>query len=170
MGQFALGIRSLVLKSAVFVILAALLAWTLGGRLWGPARTDFTQQAVEWNGARWHWRMLVGSRDARDLKWNLMRRKGDGDVEVAREVMGAVAGPVAGADGLYYASQETDAEGWTLVRINLDRTLDTWPLPDRLAVEQQLARVVNGQTVQSTQTIMSQRERVLDPEPESADE
>ncbi len=34
MGQFALGIRSLLIKGAVFFVMAALLAWTLGGALW----------------------------------------------------------------------------------------------------------------------------------------
>lgn len=34
MGQILLGFRSLALKIAVFVALAALLAWTLGGTLW----------------------------------------------------------------------------------------------------------------------------------------
>jgi hypothetical protein len=165
MGQFALGIRSLVLKSAVFVLLAALLAWTLGGRLWGPARTDFKEQGAMWNGDRWYWRMLVGGRDAADLRWNLMQLKPDGQVVVAVEdVAGEVAGPVGAATGLYYATRDLAAEnGWQLIRIRPDRITDHWPLHDRLAVEWQLARVSAGLDVQDSTTLDTQRERVLDP-------
>jgi len=167
MGQFALGIRSLVLKSAVFVILAALLAWTLGGRLWGPARTDFKQQAVSWNGDRWYWRMIVGGRDAGDIRWNLMQVKPDGRVVAAIEnLVGETAGPVGTNDGLFYATHSlTSDEYWQLVRINLDRTTENWRLPDRLAVEQQLARVAGGLDVQDSKTIEIERDRLLDPQP-----
>ncbi len=172
MGQFALGIRSLLLKSIIFVILAALLAWTLGGRLWGPTRTDFKEQAASWNGDRWFWRMMVGGRDSRELKWNLMRQSADGKMVVAIEsIPGNVAGPIAGRDGLYYASHDSlSGAAWQVVRMNLDHTTESWSLPDRLAVEQQLARVKAGLPVQNAETIMRQRDRVLDPKGDSTDE
>ena len=37
MGQFALGIRSLLIRLAVFFVMAVLLAWALGGTLWPRA-------------------------------------------------------------------------------------------------------------------------------------
>ena len=43
--------------------------------------------------------------------------------------------------------------------------MQTFAMPDRLAVEQQLARVAVGLPLQDSDTITQQRARVLDPGP-----
>jgi hypothetical protein len=51
MGQFTLGLRSLLIRSTIFVVMAALLAWALGGTLFPrPAISDFHAQRAQFNG------------------------------------------------------------------------------------------------------------------------
>lgn len=55
MGQVALGFRSLLVRAIVFFIMAALLAWALGGTLWpSPARIDL--DPLVFHGQHWAWR------------------------------------------------------------------------------------------------------------------
>ena len=55
MGQVALGFRSLIVRALVFFIMAALLAWALGGTLWpSPVQSDLDQ--LKFNGQAWAWR------------------------------------------------------------------------------------------------------------------
>ena len=164
MGQFALGLRSLLIKSAVFVIMAALLAWALGGTLWPRAQTARTED-VFFAGSRWHWRLAVGGKTAGEARWNLIVTDADGkaapfDDNEWRDV----SGPIAGDDGLYIAHLPlAKKSNWTVERIDEKFERTRFPMPDRLAVEQQLARVRAGLPVQDEATIKSQRQFVLDP-------
>jgi len=78
MGQLALGLRSLAVRFAVFVVLAALLAWILGGTLFpAPQRVNFP--AWQFDGAAWNWRVSGSSTDAGPTAWTLFEhRDGDG--------------------------------------------------------------------------------------------
>ncbi len=58
MGQVALGFRSLLVRAAVFFIMAALLAWALGGTLWPRAVGVFVDTA-SFQGEDWAWRAEV---------------------------------------------------------------------------------------------------------------
>lgn len=78
MGQVALGLRSLVVRLAVFVVLAALLAWVLGGTLFpSPQRVNFP--AWEFAGSQWNWRVSGSGSDAGATSWTLFERLGEGD-------------------------------------------------------------------------------------------
>jgi hypothetical protein len=46
MGQATLALRNLLIKAAIFVVLAAALAWAVGGTLFGSHRVNFP--AVDW--------------------------------------------------------------------------------------------------------------------------
>ena len=167
MGQFALGLRSLLIKSAVFVIMAALLAWALGGTLWPRAQIS-NAPSVHFEGFHWHWQLSVGGKTPGEARWRLMVA----DIENKAapfddDVWADVSGPVAGDDGLYVAYRGATANhAWTIERIqriNNDFQGAHFTMPDRLAVEQQLERVRAGLSVQDAQTIMKQRHFVLDP-------
>lgn len=58
MGQVALGFRSLLVRAAVFFIMAALLAWALGGTLWPRAVGVFVDTAA-FQGESWAWKAEV---------------------------------------------------------------------------------------------------------------
>ena len=60
-------------------------------------------------------------------------------------------------------------EPWRIERVSGQEPGQTFVIPDRLAVEQQLARVAEGLLIQSPETIRAQRRFVLDPPGELAD-
>ncbi len=53
MGQVILGFRSLLVKIAVFVVMASMLAWILGGTLWPKTAVRVVGEPVEVDGVRW---------------------------------------------------------------------------------------------------------------------
>ncbi len=164
MGQVALGVRSLLIKVAVFVALASALAWALGGTLWPrPQVAQFDQ--VSFNGREWHWQLAVGGARSEPswVRWTMMQRTESGvAVTVDEREWIDVAGPVVTESALYYAGRQKHDRQWTMVRI-VDGDTHEYTLPDRLAVEQQLARVQAGLTVQDADSIEQQRDLVLDP-------
>jgi len=173
MGQFALGIRSLVVRATIFVIMAALLAWALGGTLFPRAqKADFSAQAVRFGDDKWFWQVQVGGKNPGEVRWNLMNEHLDGKVSVYLETPYVeVAGPVLCDDGLYYAGRDrNNKRKWEMVRIDAKGKKDIWLMRDRLAVEQQLERLRSGLPLQDFKTIEEQRVRVLDPSGNSADE
>lgn len=169
MGQFALGVRSLLVRATIFVVLAALLAWALGGTLFPrPQVADLRDHSAHYDGTQWYWRLLVGGRTKGEMRWLLMREASDGTAAVVVETeFSEVAGPVAGEDGVYFAGRSSDR--WEVRRHGLaQETLERYS--DRLAAEQQLARAAAGLPLQDAATVSRQRPRVLDPVEESADE
>ncbi|MDZ4756033.1 MAG: hypothetical protein SGJ11_16240 [Phycisphaerae bacterium] len=152
MGQFTLGLRSLLIKAAIFVLLAALLAWLLGGTLFPRAVTS-DGPAVAWNGAKWHLRASLGGDQPGVLRWSLMRQR---DSETAQawpddrplDRFAEAAGPLATEGALYVAFRSRDATEWTLFTIR-DAGFESTVLPDRLEVERQLNRVRNGLPLQA---------------------
>lgn len=70
MGQLALGFRSLLVRAAVFFIMAALLAWALGGTLWPRAVGVFIDTA-SFQGEDWAWRAKVDESPNPSGKLNL---------------------------------------------------------------------------------------------------
>jgi hypothetical protein len=182
MGQFALGIRSLLVKAGVFVVLAALLAWALGGTLFPrPARAEFP--ALRFHGQDWYWRLSVPYRkDHNDrtngVRWELMYRDEGGEVhKLEGPDWHEVAGPVHrggemcfGGIAIHDPSSGTPAT-WTLVTVNKDYVIaDQQQMLDRLAVEQQLARLQAGLPLQDEPTILAQRSLLLDPQPNPAED
>lgn len=187
MGQFALGIRSLVLKAAVFIVMAALLAWALGGTLWPkPARVNFYPGS--YFGRDLIWRLSVrdagGTNSAVDpedfIRWELAyREKNDDKSHVLKGLEGLewidVAGPVFVDGKLYVGARPFNpshsGSSWEILVLGDDQQIiERSSIPDRLAVEQQLARVAAGLPIQDAETILQQRPAVLDPQTNSADE
>jgi hypothetical protein len=174
MGQFALGIRSLLVRATIFVVLAALLAWALGGTLFPkPHAAEFRAQSAQFSDETWYWRVLVGGKNKGEVRWNLMRQPSESAARVAEETdYIEVAGPVLGSDGsLYYAGRVHDSpREWQIICRDGAGAIHTHAMPDRLAVEQQLGRIQAGLTLQDSSAILQQRARVLDPSPDPVDE
>jgi len=173
MGQVALGIRSLLVKAAVFFVMCALLVWALGGQLF-PAPEIVDGAAVQFDGRRWFWRLSAGGDEPQTMHWKLMV-EGEARPEPYRgRRWREQAGLERHDDGLYYAGLPADALDdrypWLIARIDADGEMETWSFPDRLAVEQQMERLRHGLSLQDVETVVDQRPAVLDPQPGSADE
>lgn len=162
MGQVALGLRSLLIKLTIFVVMAALLAWALGGSLFPRARTWETD-GVSFAGAEWSWRLVLPR--GGEVRWELIRRSGDERVEIVDAGPWLeVAGPIATGEGLLYGGRSAvGPRDWRLGRFDVDLHQEWFPMVDRLAVERQLERVRRGLLIQSAETIDGQRPHVLDP-------
>lgn len=171
MGQVALGFRSLLIKLAVFVIMAALLAWALGGTLWPRAEVvDF--DPVSFDGREWYWRLSVGGRQDGQVRWSMMVRDADGEARPWEERGWVeVAGPAATDEMLCYAGRASfnPSEPWRLAQVEQAAVSSTYvAMPDRLAVERQLERLKAGLPLEDLEHVRQQRELVLDPPGDSA--
>jgi hypothetical protein len=171
MGQVALGFRSLLIKLAVFVIMAALLAWALGGTLW-PRAEVVEFDPVSFDGREWYWRLSVGGRQDGQVRWSMMVRDANGEARPWEErTWVEVAGPVATEEMLCYAGRASfnPAEPWRLATISPAATASTFTvMPDRLAVERQLERLKAGLPLEEIDHVRQQRQLVLDPPDDSA--
>jgi hypothetical protein len=177
MGQVALGFRSLLVKLAIFFVMAALLAWALGGTLWPRAET-FDFPPVRFDGRDWYWRLAIGGRngDREAIRYTLLTEEPDGDTTRFgdREWVDA-AGPVLADDALYVAGLASFSpdEPWRLLRIEgseADAAPVSIALPDRLAVERQFARLRTGLPLEDPASIRARRENALDPPPPMDDD
>jgi hypothetical protein len=145
MGQLALGLRSLLVKAAIFFLLAAALAWALGGTLFPrPARILFP--GVEFSGALWQVRLSVGGEHPGEAWYELVRSSPGERLEVVGGEYAEVSGPVVAGDTLVLAVRQRDSEGgrWVLRHVGADRAEREEQLPDRLAVEEALAALRGG--------------------------
>jgi hypothetical protein len=142
MGQLALGLRSLFVRASIFFVLAALLAWSLGGTLW-PRPVSIDYRSVEHDGREWNLRLSLEGRHPVEPHWFLMKRS-EGDRRVVAGPWFDAAGPVVGADGLFIAARESDGSGWTLLRVLHDDVKAEEALPDRLAVERRFADLTDS--------------------------
>ncbi|MHC4949201.1 MAG: hypothetical protein ACYTG1_13250 [Planctomycetota bacterium] len=169
MGQVALGFRSLIVKLAVFFVLAALLAWALGGTLWPRAHTVETDP-IDFGGRQWCWRLAVGGSHPLEVRWALVVQDADGEMHPIDDRLWAEVVPTfVVRDGLFLAGRPHGAVDWRVERVDAGGRAESYSMPDRLAVERQLARLAAGLPLQDRATIEAQRRIVLDPPPADAD-
>ncbi|HWB20205.1 MAG TPA: hypothetical protein VG711_07895 [Phycisphaerales bacterium] len=172
MGQLALGFRSLLIKAAVFFIMASLLAWALGGTLWPRAQTHELPH-IQHNGATWFWRISIGGSPKEHLRCQLMVQKpGERPHPFDERLWSDVANPVELNGALYYGGcliDGTPGGNWRIEKMKDLSPAQVFPLPDRLALDQQMARISHALPVQSPEEIQSQRPIVLDPKIGTAD-
>jgi len=139
MGQITLGIRSLLIKGAVFFLLAALLAWVLGGTLFPRAeRADYP--AVQFAGAEWNVRLSVGGDRPGIARYQLMRRQARSAEPVGAEFAESSRIVVTDRE-LLVGMRRWDDEGgqWVLRRIAADGTEVASTVETRLELELLLA-------------------------------
>ncbi len=76
MYQVGLGLRSLAIKSAVFVLLAGLFAWVIGGSIF-PGSQVVNLPSVHWQGETWHAQVTGNGRSPAPVEWRLVRVTAD---------------------------------------------------------------------------------------------
>lgn len=125
MSQLALGLRALLVRLTVFFVMAAMLAWVLGGTLF-PSPQSVTFPAFEVGGARYAWRVTGNAREAGPVSWSLVRSEDSGMrtfdvgvpapwlrtwgplVDAAGALVGVECGAAADAAGLWVAQIAPD--------------------------------------------------------------
>lgn len=173
MGQFALGIRSLLVKAAVFVVMAALLAWALGGTLFPkPSRTRF--ENFTFGNAEWFLRLSVGGRVEGEVVWELMHHPRGGEPRAwGNQSFQDAAGLVVSENMLYFAAQPSAAGStaqWRLFGINPDGEAAVQQVvSSRLAADLQLARLRAGRALLERQALEALLRPALEEDDRSAD-
>lgn len=164
--QVILGLRSLLVKTAVFFVMAALLAWALGGTLF-PRPEVVDHPKVTFEGTEWWLRMLAGGDEPGAVRWYLMARTGGKTIRQpqlhANDEAWLDASSLVVADGTLYVGFQTARDGWQIAVFEQPQPLTRiQPALDRLAVERQLARVEQGLPIQDPSIERAIRSAVLD--------
>ena len=170
MGQLALGFRSLLIKALIFVIMAALLAWALGGALL-PRTLRIEQQLLQHDGRSIGWLLVVREDTEVPPHWVLSDLSEKKPQPILEDRWLAVSDVIRLDNVLYTGGQLLGPPGrWRILEL-ADGAQPVWhDVPDRLAVERQLSRIRNGMQIQDSATIHQQRAAVLDPRPTNADQ
>lgn len=140
MGQVALGLRSLLVRVAVFFALAAALAWILGGTLFPrPERVD--RPPVTFASKQWHVRMSVGGDHPGEARYELMSATSPADAKPVGGEYADAAELVTTTTNLFAAMRRLPRDGgdWVLRTFDESGRETTEPLADRLAAEQALS-------------------------------
>ncbi|MHC5029200.1 MAG: hypothetical protein ACYTGR_20815, partial [Planctomycetota bacterium] len=117
MGQVALGLRSLFIRLAVFFVMAALLAWALGGTLW-PRTEEHLYESLNWEGRDWSWRQSIGGSVPGHIAWQMVSIDGEKKaVPIDDRIWRSGAGPIIAEGTLYFAGLGSDAR-WSLLAID----------------------------------------------------
>ena len=123
MGQIALGFRSLMIRLAIFFVMALLLAWALGGTLW-PRPVTASAMSIDAGGVVWNWDVRISSYTEPGLTWILSAE--DGDASYGGWL--AAAGFVEGADeDVALTALRQDPEAWRHVDRELRERLARRP-------------------------------------------
>lgn len=174
MGQLLLGFRSLIIKAVIFMIMAALLAWALGGTLFPqPHVAELRSDAARLGSGRAaYWRISIENRQQDHAHWRLMVRTGeaspDEPVDARRWLEGA--GPVAAGGGVVYYGARDEDGAWRVVRLAPSGEQSEHEVAGRLEVERLLARAAEGLPAEF-ETAAEEKESgaSLDSAPHSAD-
>ncbi len=118
MGQVALGLRSLIIKIAVFITMAALLAWALGGTLWPRPVSAIEQPVQTIGGERFAWQVTIRPSEG-TVRYVLARQAADDWVPVGPEepfqsVLPLRVEDVAGAEAVIAVGRDTSGAWVTL--------------------------------------------------------
>ncbi|MDA1261580.1 MAG: hypothetical protein O3B75_01640 [Planctomycetota bacterium] len=70
--QLVLGLRSLAIKIVVFVVLAGIFAWFIGGSIF-PGSQVVNSPAFQWQGFKWHAQVTGNGRAPSAVQWRLIR-------------------------------------------------------------------------------------------------
>jgi len=170
MWQVVLGLRSLLVKIAVFVVMAALLAWALGGTLWPRTSIRTIGEPVLCAGVPIS--LVHQVRDPR-ATYGIARIGAEGKVvertpkvEQMTPAWRDALTPVASPDGARAAFAFQVADRWVVAVIEAPAELSSggWrdvEVLDRLEAARQLARFAAGLPLQDADAQQSARAAVL---------
>ncbi len=123
MGQATLAFRNLLVRAAIFVVLAAILAWFVGGTLFGKHRVNFP--ALTWDGREWAAQVEGNGTRADEVQWRLLSKSGEDPWYVMpiseTGQWRQLVGPSGDEQGLWIkvaenASASSPALTWSLIR------------------------------------------------------
>ena len=77
MGQATLAFRNLLVRAAIFVVLAAALAWFVGGTIFGKHRVNFP--AITWDGREWSAQVIGNGSRPDEVRWQLLSNSKTGE-------------------------------------------------------------------------------------------
>lgn len=171
MWQVVLGLRSLLVKIAVFVVMAALLAWALGGTLWPRTSIRKIGTPVVCNGVPV---VLVHQVREPRATYGIARVGAEGEIvertpkveemtPAWRDAMTVVASPDGSAAA--FAFQVVDRWMVGVIESPADLAGGGWrevEVIDRLEAARQLARFAAGLPLQDEPTQRAARETVLE--------
>ena len=164
MSQVLLGFRNLSFRIAVFVALAAVLAWFLGGDLFGSVK-DFPRRTVTENrvSARAVLEYNPDSVLAERVRWTVEVNAGGGLRKATERWDDATDPVIAPDDRIYIGAMRAGAWGVWQIGASASPPSATLlqTLPDRLEVERQLGRLAFGLPLQTAGIAASAREEVL---------
>ena len=170
MGLFLLGLRSLFLRLAVFVVFAALFVWFLGGNLTAnAARRNHDSVACGGQLVRVVQMILpIDSLPSELETWHVeATSEGDDDWEVVANnatLVRATELTIAPDGGIWFAGASSGMRAWTIYAFDCTTraiVVQGTEYRNRADVERQLARVALGLTLQSPETIDSVRDNIL---------
>lgn len=172
MGQVALGIRSLLIKAAIFFVMCALLVWALGGELF-PKPEIVDTERVRFAGQDYFWRMYAGGDEPNAMHWEMWTDV-DGKVRALYDDRWVETAALFVQDNsLYYAGRRagpaTATGPWILSRRDAEFE-QSWNFPTRLALETALDQLRNGASLQDVVDNVSQQPSALDRTNGTADE
>jgi len=132
-----LGLRALLINIVIFVLLAAALAWYLGGSLL-PGRQTVNFPSFEWMGDDYHFRVIGHGTTPEPVRWELLHTLPNGDEErLTLNVDGRwrnVWGPLVYDGGVLIGLEVEARDGttqWWVAQINRDRAVKTQQVDDR---------------------------------------
>jgi hypothetical protein len=146
MSQLALGLRALLVRLTIFFVMAAMLAWVLGGTLF-PAPQSVTFPAFEVGGVQYAWRVTGSAHEAGPVAWSLVRRDDSGMrtvnvdipapwrrtwgplVHAGGALLGVECGAASGAAGLWVAQIAPDGSSTVRKVADESELLGTLRLP-----------------------------------------
>ncbi len=123
MGQATLAFRNLLVRAAIFVLLAAILAWFVGGTLFGKHRVTFP--AITWDGRGWAAQVIGNGTRPEEIQWRLLWNLGDDEWTIApiseTGKWRQLVGPYVDEQGLWmkiavHGSPTTSDLQWSLIR------------------------------------------------------
>ena len=123
MGQATLAFRNLLVRVAIFVVLAAILAWFFDGTIFGKHRVYFP--SITWDGREWSAQVEGNGTRPDEVRWRLLSKLGEEPWTVVpiseTGQWRKLVGPNVDDQGLWIKVAEnvsTDAPElkWTLIR------------------------------------------------------
>ena len=154
MGQVALGFRSLLVRAAIFFVMASLLAWALGGTLW-PRAAVVDMPGVSFAGEEWSWRLTAGGNLPDQVKWSLIRRgtASDKPVPGPEGVWFDVTELVATRQALFFGARQAPGDAdWQIYHLDEAGKLHSeGALGDRLMMEVLLDEIRREAAVQGAE-------------------
>ena len=123
MGQATLAFRNLLVRAAIFVVLAAILAWFVGGTLFGKHRVNFP--SITWDGREWAAQVIGNGTRADEVQWRLLSKSGE-DTWTVMPISETgqwrqLVGPSVDEQGLWIKVEENASASspeltWSLIR------------------------------------------------------